>query len=156
PLVGAVVSGGGAYITGWGWTVIAVITAGVATLGLFGLCIYIYFYLPSLKKWAELTETTDLTGFEKINRESVFMPIRILDRQNITVLQVLGNGCSKWTMQVGEATAIDSFKRIRQGGGRIQFLASCPIHLSKEPDESKRIKAKRNASSLLKLREFAD
>jgi hypothetical protein len=84
------------------------------------------------------------------------MPNKILERDNINFLQVFGNGCSKWTMKVGEATAIDSFKQIRRGGGTVQFLASCPIYLSEISDESKRLKAKKNATSLLKLRDFAE
>jgi len=83
------------------------------------------------------------------------MPNKILSRRNVTKLYAMGNGCSKWT-RVSSTAAIDAFLQIRQGGGDIRFLASCPIQLSQLPDEAKRKKAKKNAASLLKLRSFAE
>jgi hypothetical protein len=121
------------------------------------LSVFTFLRFRPLAKWDDLSNITDLTGFEKINKQSAYMPDKILEQQNISSLLVMGNGCSKWTRQPKkDAEIIDAFIRIRRGNGTIRFMASCPIHLSERDHEPNINKERKNAASLLKLREFKD
>ncbi len=156
PIVSAGVSAGLGFFGGLGWIAISIIASIVALAAALLVGIYILLHLLPLRNWAECTIITDLIGFEKRNVESAFMPSKILERDNISVLQVMGNGCSKWTIPIADAMAVKSFRQIRNGGGEIHFLASCPVYLSELDDRTKIKKAKRNATSLLKLFDFAE
>jgi hypothetical protein len=134
--------------------VVAAIVVAVAAITLLAIGLYNFFRLRPLAKWRELTSITDLTNFEKANKESPFMPIKIFQRDNIRDLSVMGNGCSKWTRKIDKDTAVAKFKKIRNANGSVRFLVSCPIHLSDNSDERMKKKAKWNAKSLTVLREF--
>jgi hypothetical protein len=129
--------------------------------------IYVYRKLLPLRKWSELTDATDLTNFERAIEFSPYMPRELFEREAITKLWVMGNGCGKWTRKVEANTARSKIIEIRaKADGQIRFLASCPVHLSqrvKEPSnlseqakEAIRIKARENADSLIMLRRLAD
>lgn len=102
--------------------------------------------------WEDLTPVTGLTKFEERNQNSPYMPSQILARPSIASLSVMANGCSKWTRLVPAAEARNKFKRMVDQNRPIQFLASCPIHLSKTGDPAKIAKAIKNAKSLLLLK----
>jgi hypothetical protein len=147
----SLLSGGITYLIGLGGWIAAVIAISGSALG---MAIYAVWRLLPLRGWLELTQTTDLVGFERANKDSPYMPSKILEREEITHLWVMGNGCSKWTKLVPHRTAVAKFKQIRRGGGKIRFLASCPVKLNNTGDQAKREKAKKNADSLLVLRKF--
>ena len=116
---------------------------------------YSYWHLLRLRKWSELTDVTDLTNFEVENELSPYMPQEILQREAITKLWVMGNGCGKWSRKVTAAVLHAKVKIIRsRGDGEIRFLASCPLELYKTGDEAKKIKAIDNADSLMRLRQL--
>jgi hypothetical protein len=136
---------------------IAIILAGAAILALLIGWLHAYKRLLPLRKWRELTETTDLTAFEKANEYSPYMPEKIFERQVITKLWVMGNGCGKWSRKVAASTARAKVREIRgKFGGEIRFLASCPVVLSESDDEAKKIKARLNADSLLRLKQLGE
>jgi hypothetical protein len=151
-----IAAGGVGYLLGLSWITIVIASAIVTVAGILIFGGYIFWHLLPLRKWANLTRITDLIGFEEVNKNSDYMPREILGRQNIRGLSVMGNGCGKWTREVEHHTAVDAFRRMRSAGGSVRFLASCPIHLNEINDEYKIMKAKKNARSLLLLREFRE
>jgi hypothetical protein len=161
---------GVSYIWGYSWFVIAGVFAAVVAVGLAVLliifCIEILF-LRKLRKWSDLTDVTDLADFESANQFSPYMPAKIFERENITKLWAMGNGCGKWTRKVAPNMAHAKFLEIRtKSDGDIRFLASCPIYLSQrakddltlsqQAKEAMKVKACDNADSLIRLRGFAE
>jgi hypothetical protein len=145
------------YFIGLSALAVASISAVVAITCLLAYGIYVYRRLLPLRKWGELTDTTDLTDFEKANEFSPYMPDKIFEREIITKLWVMGNGCGKWSRTVAANIARAKLREIRaKTGGEIRFLASCPIVLSESGDDAKRKKAYLNADSLVRLRKLAE
>lgn len=119
-----------------------------------------------LKKWKNIEHDTDLVGFSPRNKDSDYHPKKIWSRDDLVSLDVLANGCSKWTREIADSILLDSVQKIVGRDGKIRFIASSPEFLAKMATDQTFLnlhehhgidrdwlnrKARSNASSLNKL-----
>lgn len=144
------------FVWAQGWIVVAAFAISVFIFLIAVNLAYDRWQAAPLRRWEKLTETTDLIGFAEKNSQSEYMPAKIFERAVVRDLAVMGNGCGKWARSISNAVAREKFRAIQAARGRVRFLASCPIYLSGTGESEKIEKAKKNAKSLLILKEFRD
>lgn len=124
--------------------------------------------LSFLQKWNRIEEATELVDFTDRHLQSDYAPKAIAERENLSSLRVLGNGCSKWTATIPAVVRVAMAKQISNNDGYIKFIASCPVFLNAMANDQEflekyeplglsvdwlRAKSRKNAQSILKLRE---
>jgi hypothetical protein len=102
--------------------------------------------------WDFLSATCGLTETAEKLAGSKFRPSELLSTLNLKHLDVLGNGCSKWT-DVDRNILSRAIEQIGSRDGQARFLIQCPIALNAK---GKTVKAKKNAQSLQLLRNLID
>jgi hypothetical protein len=105
-----------------------------------------------LEKSNFLYGTCGLTEYSEKLADSKFRPEKLLSSQNLKHLDILGNGCSKWT-NVDRSVLLKAIEQISSRNGQARFLIQCPIELQRK---GKPLKAKKNADSLLLLKGLID